>query len=66
MYQFPGGTGTVVKDPALSLLWLGSQLWCGFNTWLRELTHAMGMDPLPPPKKNRIASKIPFHFYSYL
>ena len=22
-----------VKDPALSLQWLGSQLWCGFEPW---------------------------------
>ena len=62
MYQFPGGTGTVVKDPALSLLWLGSQLWCGFNTWLRELTHAMGMDPLSPPKKIELHQKFLFIF----
>ena len=29
--EFPGGR--VVKDPALSLLWLGSLLWCRFNPW---------------------------------
>ena len=23
-----------VKDPALSLQWLGSSVWCGFNPWL--------------------------------
>ena len=23
----------LVKDPALSLLWLGRQLWRGFNPW---------------------------------
>ena len=23
-----------VKDPALSLLWLGLLLWCGLNPWL--------------------------------
>ena len=22
-----------VKNPALSLLWLGLQPWCGFNPW---------------------------------
>ena len=25
-----------VKDPALSLLWLRLQLWCGFNPWPRN------------------------------
>ena len=28
--------GLVVKNPALSLLWLGSLLWCKLNTWLRN------------------------------
>ena len=25
--------GLVIKDPALSLLWLGSLLWRGFSPW---------------------------------
>ena len=28
--------GLVVKDPALSLLWLRSMLWCGFDPWLKK------------------------------
>ena len=25
-----------VKDPVLSLLWLGSLVWCGFGPWPRN------------------------------
>ena len=25
-----------VKDPGMSLLWLGSQLWCMFDSWPRN------------------------------
>ena len=32
-----------VKDLALSLLWLRSQQWHGFNPWPRELVPAMGV-----------------------
>ena len=31
-----------VKDPALSLQWLGLLLWCRFNPWPWELPHAAG------------------------
>ena len=31
--EFSGGL--VVKDLALSQLWLGSLLWCGFDPWPR-------------------------------
>ena len=46
-----------VKDPALSLLWLWLQLWCG-STFVQELPHASDMTKKkkptkrPPPKKN--------------
>ena len=33
-WEFPGGL--VLKDPALSLLWLRSLPQCGFNPWLRN------------------------------
>jgi len=33
-WEFPGGL--VLKDPALSLLWLRSLPQCGFNPWLRK------------------------------
>lgn len=29
--EFPGGLA--VKDPVLSLLWIGSLQWCGFEPW---------------------------------
>lgn len=29
-----------VKVQALSLLWFGSVLWLGFNTWSGEFSHA--------------------------
>ena len=32
-----------VKDPALSLQWLGSLLWHGFNPWPWELPHAINI-----------------------
>ena len=32
--EFPGGL--VIKDPALSLLWLGPLLWHGFDFWPRN------------------------------
>ena len=31
-----------VKDLALSLLWLRSLLWRGFDSWPQELPHALG------------------------
>ena len=33
-----------VKNLAMSLQWLGSLLWCGFNPWPRNfyMPHAMG------------------------
>ena len=31
-----------VKDPALSLLFLVSLVWCGFDPWPGELLHASG------------------------
>ena len=34
MDEFLGGL--VVKDLALSLLWLGSLLWCQFDSWPRN------------------------------
>ena len=37
-----------VKDPALSLLWLGSLLWCGLNPWPGNLCM-----PLVQPKKGK-------------
>ena len=36
-----GGTAHV-KDPALSLLWLGPQLWHEFDPWPPKLLHVMG------------------------
>ena len=35
-----------VKDPVLSLLWLGSLPWCGFNPWPNNFCM-----PWVPPKK---------------
>ena len=35
MQEFPGGSQ--VKALVLSLLWLGSLLWCRFNPWSRNL-----------------------------
>ena len=37
-----------IKDPALSLLWVRSLLWHEFDTWPRELPHAIDV---PPQKK---------------
>lgn len=45
VYEFPGGL--VVKDPVLSLLWLGSLLWPRFDPWLRKF-HKPQEWPLPP------------------
>jgi len=45
--EFPGGPG--VKDPALSLLWLG------FNPWLGNLH----MRRMWPPKYSKIRIKSP-------
>ena len=43
-----------VKDPALSLLWLGSQQWCvGSLAW--ELPHAAGVDQKEREEKERKA-----------
>ena len=42
--EFPGGP--VVKD-LVSLLWLGSQLWCKFDSWPGKLR----MTKLRPKKK---------------
>ena len=39
-----------VKDPVLSLLWLGSLLWRRFDPWPRSFLHAVSA--APPPKKN--------------
>ena len=36
--EFPGGVA--VKDPALSLLWLGSLLWRQFDPWPQKPLHA--------------------------
>ena len=44
-----------VKGPALSLLWLGSQLWLRFAPWSRELAHASGV-----AKKNLDLSLVTF------
>ena len=38
-----------IKDPALSLLRLGSQLWCGFDNWPRNFCRL----PVWYKKKNR-------------
>ena len=44
-----------VKDPVLSLLWLGLLLWCGFHPWPWELSCAMyGCgQKLPKTKKKK-------------
>ena len=39
--EFP--SDLVVKDPALSLLWLGSPLWRGFNPWPRNFCMLQSM-----------------------
>ena len=31
-----------VNDPVLSLLWLRSLLWLGFDPWPQEIPHAKG------------------------
>ena len=48
--EFPGGL--VIKDPVLSMLWLGSLLWCGFDSWPWNL-HM----PQPWPKKKKKKKK---------
>ena len=32
-----------VKDPVLSLQWLGSVLWLGLDPWPMEIPHATGV-----------------------
>ena len=42
----------MVKDPALSLLWVGLMLWCMFDTWHRNFCMTW-MQP-----KEKVAKKI--------
>ena len=42
--------GQLVKGPALSLQWLGSLLWCGFNSWPRNF-HVPRVQPNKEKKK---------------
>ena len=44
--------GQQVKDPALSLQWLGSLLWCRFDPWPRDF-HM----PWTWPKQNKRKKK---------
>ena len=41
-----------VKDLALSLLWLWLQPWLRFNSWPRELAHAVGSEKKKKKKGN--------------
>ena len=43
----------LVRDPVLSLLWLGSLFWCDFDSW-QELLHAMGTTEKKKRKKEYI------------
>ena len=47
-WEFPGGS--VVKDPALSLLWPRLLLWYRFNPCLENFCMPQAC-PTPPPKK---------------
>ena len=46
-----------VEDPALSLLWLWSLLWCGFDPWLGVAKKKK--------KKTAKISKKPGHDFNY-
>ena len=46
----------MVKDPDLSLLWIGSLLWCQFNPWPGNLY----MPQVPPKKKKKEESTYNF------
>ena len=48
-WEFPGGL--VAKDSALSLLWIRSLLWRGFNSWPGSF--CMLQMQAPPPKKGK-------------
>ena len=50
--KVPGGL--VVKDLALSLLWLQSLLWLGLNPWPRNFHMPRVQQIHPPPKKTQI------------
>ena len=52
MGLFPGLTQWV-KDPALSLLWLGLLLWLRFNSWPGELPHSSGVAKTGKKKKKK-------------
>ena len=41
-----------VKDPVLSLLWLGLILWCRFNAWPRNF-HMPWVQPKKLKKKKK-------------
>ena len=49
IWEFPNGL--VVKDLALSLLWLRSRLWCGFSPWPRNF-HMLQAQPKEKKIKN--------------
>ena len=56
--EFPGASGLVVKDLALSLLWLRLLLWCTFHPWPGDLPHALGV-----AKKRKTQEPIEFYIY---
>ena len=47
-----------VKDLALSLLWLWSQLWCDFDPWSGNF-HMLWAWPQTNKNRNRILSTVP-------
>ena len=51
LWEFPGGLA--VKDLVVLLLWLGSLLWYGFNSWPRNLWMPLGGDQKKKKKKKK-------------
>ena len=51
LWELPGGLA--VKDLVLLLLWLGSLLWYGFNSWPRNLWMPLGGDEEKKKKKKK-------------
>ena len=52
-----------VKDPTLSLLWLGSQLWCGFDPWPGNILIIHMLRTWPKSKKKKKKKKSLFYFF---
>ena len=57
------------KDPALSLLWFGSLLWCNFDPWPGNFCMLRAQPKINKPKKkkkdkNQFSSKLTYHVRS--